>query len=304
MFRSLSSLLAAAALAGLAACAAPAPPPQAVAGCTLERRAVLPLRNVRNFMLAPVTVNGKLALFVVDTGAEASTLTPQAARALNLPRDPGHGSVLLGISGPVRTANVRVREFVVGDVVRTDQSIGLGEMPAFPGLHPPVAGLLGSDVLSHFEVDLDLPNGRMSLYEPRGCEHFTPWPDAVAVPIVRTRSGLAFVDAIVDGVTVRALLDTGARTTLLTRETAATLGITDARLAQDPRRTGIGIGMGGLDFRQHRFAELGLPGAMQRDVPANVAELRLPGVEMLLGADYLGPRRIWISYPTNRLFLR
>jgi predicted aspartyl protease len=287
----------------LVACAAD-PPVAPVADCRLERKAELPLRNVRNFMLAPVSLNGRAALFVVDTGAEASTLTPQAATALRLPRDGQHGSLLLGISGPVHTANVRVQRLAVGDVVRTDQSFGLGDMPAFPGQQPPVAGLLGGDVLAKYDVELDLPHGRMSLYSAQGCDGFTPWPDAVSVPLVRTRSGLVFVDAIVDGVTVRALLDTGARTTLLARETAASLGVTDDSLARDPQRTGIGIGMGGIAFRQHRFAEVGLPGALEHDVPVNVAELRLPGVAMLLGADYLGPRRVWISYSTGRLFLQ
>ena len=36
----------------------------------------------------------------------------------------------------------------------------------------------------------------------------------------------------------------------------------------------------------------------------NVAEVRLPGVAMLLGADFLGSREVWISYGTGRLFLR
>lgn len=298
--RALAALLLA---APLAACAA-APPPRRADGCTMERVAALPLHDARNFMLAPVRLNGRAALFVVDTGAEASTLTPQAAQALHLPADPNHGSVLLGISGPVRTHDVRVHRMEIGDVVRTDQTFGLGEMPAFPGQHLPVVGLLGTDVLSQYEVELDLPGGRMSLYVPHGCPAVAPWPDAVAVPFARTRTGLAFVDAVVDGSTVRALLDTGARTTLLARETAASVGVSAAALADDPPRIGIGIGMGNVDFRQHRFAELGLPGALERNMPANVAEMRLPGVAMLLGADYLGPRRLWISYATGRLFLR
>ena len=151
-------------------------------------------------------------------------------------------------------------------MVRADQSLSIGRMPGFPPSVPTVAGLLGADVLAAYDVELDLPNGRMALYTPRDCAGFVPWPGAVAVPLARTRSGLAFVDAVVDGVTVRALLDTGARTTLLARATAASLGISQAALAHDPQRIGIGIGLGNIDVRTHRFAELGLPGAMQRDV--------------------------------------
>lgn len=290
---------------GLAACAAPvAAPPQTAEGCTLSRRADLPLVDARNFMLAPVRINHHTAQLVVDTGAETSLVTPQAAHALALPRAPGKGTVLLGISGAVRTENVLAHEFVVGDTTRTDKRLGLGAMPSFPHASPPVIGLLGADVLAQYDIDLDLPNGRMALYAARGCTRIMPWPGAVSVPIARTRSGLAFVDVLVNGTTVRALLDTGARTTLLARETAARLGLTPAVLARDPARVGVGIGLVDLGVRQHRFAELGLPGAIDHDVPANIADLRLPGIAMLLGADYLGRRRVWISYATDRLYFR
>jgi predicted aspartyl protease len=301
MLRALSLLF----LIGLAACAADPPTPgPLVHGCTMTRRAELDLHMSRNFMLAPVRLNGMPALLLVDTGAEASTLTPEAAAALHLPRDPKHNSVLIGISGPIRTENVRLHQLVVGDVERRDQSVGVGQMPAFPGQHPAVAGLLGADLLSAYDVDIDVPNRRMTLYSPVACDGFRPWPDAMAVPLMRTRSGLSFVDATVDGRAVRALVDTGARTTLISRHTASLLGVTDAELARDPERRGMGIGRGGIEFRQHLFNELGLPGAMGHDVVANVADLQLPGVQMLLGADYLGARRIWISYSTGRLFLR
>ncbi len=292
-------------LLGLAACAAdPTLPGPLVRGCTLTRQADLPLHIVRNFLLTPVRLNGTPATLVVDTGAETSTLTPEAAAALHLPQDPRHGSVLLGIAGPVRSENVRLHRFVIGDIERLDQSLGVGQMPAFPGQRPAVAGLLGADVLSHYEVDIDVPNRHMTLYSAVGCDGFRPWPQAMAVPLMRTRSGLSFVNAVVDGRSVRALLDTGARTSLIDRRVAGQLGITNAELARDPERRGLGIGMGGIEFRQHVFGELGLPSATVANFPANVAELRLPGVQMLLGADYLGQRRIWISYATGRLFLR
>jgi len=34
------------------------------------------------------------------------------------------------------------------------------------------------------------------------------------------------------------------------------------------------------------------------------ADLRLPGVDMLLGMDFLASHQVWISYATGRLFLR
>jgi predicted aspartyl protease len=292
-------------LLGLAACAsAPDPPGTLARGCQRERRADLTLQTSRNFLLAPVRLNGHAALLVVDTGAEVTTITPEAAAALGLPRDPHRGSLFIGVSGPMRADNVNLRHFALGGVERRDLSLGLGAMPPFPGVSPPVAGLLGTDVLAGYEVELDLPERHMALYAPGSCGGTPPWVATAAVRLDRTRSGLAFVNAVVDGRSVRALVDTGARTTLLAREAAETLGITEAAIAQDPERRGFGIGLSAISIRSHRFGELGLPGAMAYNVSANIAELRLPGVEMLLGADYLGPRKTWISYATGRLFVR
>jgi predicted aspartyl protease len=171
-------------------------------------------------------------------------------------------------------------------------------------VQPPVAGLLGVDVLSHFEVELDLPAHRMALYTLTGCSSYAPWPDASTFALQRTATGLTFVGAQVDGRAVRALVDTGARTTMLTRQTAMALGVSEATLAGATTRNGVGIGSGSVVFRQHRFDELGLPGDLVRDMPVNIAELDLPDIDMLLGADYLERRHTWISYATGRLFIR
>jgi predicted aspartyl protease len=288
---------------GLAACADPAPA-TLLAGCTLQRRAAVPLRSARNFMLATVSLNGRDATMVVDTGAEATTLTPQAVALLRLPAD-SHGSLLRGVSGSVRSANARLHRLAInGMIVGSDLSVGVSEMPPFPGVHPPVAGLLGTDVLAHYEVELDVPGKYMALYSQHGCAGYTPWPEATAIPLQRTASGLAFVGAQVDGRRVRAMLDTGARTTLMTRATAMSLGVSAATLAGAASRNGVGIGLGNIAFRQVRFAEIGLPGDLERNMPVNIAELDLPGVDMLLGADYVDARHAWISYATGRLFIR
>jgi predicted aspartyl protease len=271
--------------------------------CRLTTAATLPVRSARNFILVPVRLNGQERLFLVDTGAQTSTLTPETAATLRLPRDPSRATILVGVSGSMRVPNVLVKRFELGRVALADKSFGVGTIPAFPGVKPAVAGLLGADILAGYDVDLDLPRGRLTLYAAQGCAGYQPFAARVAVPLHRAPSGLAFLDAVVNGRSVRALLDTGASTTLLSRRTAAGLGVDAAALAGDPQRRGQGIGQRAIDLRQHRFAEFGLPGNVQRDVAVDIGDMHLPGVEMLLGADYLSARRTWISYSTGRLFV-
>lgn len=293
-------------LLGLAACAGSfAPRPLPSPGCDLAPRAAVTLDNARNFMLAPVHLDGHAVTMLVDTGAETTTVSRAAAARLGLATDPERRSVLHGVGGMVRSQNVLARTIAIGgEVVGRDLSLGVGDLPAFPGVDPPVVGLLGADMLSGFDVELDLPRRRMVLYGARGCAGLVPWRDAVSVPMLRAPGGLAFVVGVVNDRTVRALVDTGARTTLVKRETARRAGLSDRALATDAARTGVGIGLASIAFHRHRFAQLGVPGDLETEVVANVADLDLPDVDMLLGADFLGARQVWISYGSGRLFLR
>jgi predicted aspartyl protease len=118
-----------------------------------------------------------------------------------------------------------------------------------------------------------------------------------------SRQGLTFLPLTVDDRPVRALLDTGARASLMTRRVAAALGVTAPMLELDPERGGVGIGMASIELRQHRFDRVALGAITVRDMAVNVADMQLPGVDMLLGADWLGPRHVWISYSSGALFI-
>ena len=63
--------------------------------------------------------------------------------------------------------------------------------------------------------------------------------------------------------------------------------MTEPMLASDEARNGSGVGPASAAMRLHRFACIGGPGAAAHDLAVNIADLPLPGVQMLLGADFL-----------------
>jgi predicted aspartyl protease len=286
----------------LATCAAPVLPPTRAA-CHVQRRTDLKLTVARDFLLVPVTLDRARVLLVVDTGAETSTVTPEAAARLKLRHDGGHAT-LVGVAGALRSESVRLRRLDLGGIVWPEPSLSVAALPSFPGVEPPVAGLLGADLLARYDVELDIPGRRMALYSVTDCGQYAPAGETGAVPLSRTASGLVFVSAVVDGQPVRALLDTGARTTLLSRRTAARLGVSGDMLADDPTRSGVGIGLADVTVHRHRFNEVRLGPVVARRMLVDVADLGLPGVDMLLGMDFLAAHQVWISYATGRLFLR
>ena len=54
----------------------------------------------------------------------------------------------------------------------------------------------------------------------------------------------------------------------------------------------------------HRFAELRVGPDVMRDPALWVASVRVvPIVDMLLGADWLQTRRVWLSFATKQIFV-
>ena len=283
----------------LAGCGAPQLD-QFGAACTVIKRAELPLTLDHNFLLAPVWLDKTGAFLVVDTGAEVSLLTPESAARLTLAQDGGPGTTLLGVSGSVHSDNVRLHSMEVGAIHRADLSMTVGALSGFERTALPVSGLLGDDLLARYDVELDVPDHRMALYETRNCTGFSPvgfdaWHhDFEPVRLRRTASGLAFMSVTVDGKPLRALLDSGARSSLMTRAAAHAIGVTDAMLEHDPARKGQGVGTGDVVFRQHRFDRVAIGDTPPHAMEINVATTDLPAIDMLLGADWLATRRVWL----------
>ena len=300
--RLLAVLLALVALAGCAG--APARP--GLAACKAEWRADLPITTLRNFLLVPAALDGGKVMMVVDTGAEATTITPQTVETLGLAWSPS-ATMLLGIGGQVPGGGTaKLRQMNLGGLEQGGRALDVGRLPLVGDDAQRVAGLLGADVLGRYDIELDLPRRVMALYAVPYCPGFVPpgYAAADGHDLQRVGGGLLFVSAEIDGRSVRALLDTGARSSLVTQRVAAGLGVTDDDLSRDPLVTGHGIGAGSVAFRRHRFDTIRVGGVTVQDMTVNIAPLPIAGVDMLLGADWLTGHRVWISPAAGRLFQR
>jgi hypothetical protein len=107
-----------------------------------------------------------------------------------------------------------------------------------------------------------------------------------------------------DGVRLRALLDTGAGLTLVAAPGIVRLGLTAAQLRNDPGQAVNGLGPSTVVMQRHVFQALRV-GTQTTGHPSFwVAPVRLtPIVDMLLGADWLAGRRVWISFATKQVFV-
>ncbi len=261
-------------------------------------------------MALPAKIDSEPLSLLLDTGADAGLVTPQVAQRLALPVDPGRRTLLQGTGGNGAWAQiVIVRSLRLGQLRIVDQAIPVGPLPAAPNVVPPVGGLLGADILSAFDVEIDVPDNRLTFYRapPDGSscagKGLPPWSTSYEVVPLRRAGGRLLATVRLDGQPIEALVDTGARSTILSTDAAARLGIGRDALAKDPGGIGGGIDMQPIEYRWHRFQSLQV-GSEVIDRPVLTVLPHVDAAELLLGSDFFRTRRVWLSYSTNRMFIR
>jgi aspartyl protease len=217
-----------------------------------------------------------------------------------------------GIGGVNSRANADPRSLSLGGVplvrrtLNHDTSLTVGILPRSNPAGQLIDGLLGRDYLSEFDLDLDVGVRRLILYHVNGCVgRFLPWAaNYAAVPVSNPTESALVIPVALDAVPLSALLDSGASSSLLAAPGMFRLKLDLAGLASDPSIPVSGLGTHTVLMRRHQFRSLRV-GAQIIDAPLIwVAPVRLsPIVDMVLGADWLAGRRVWISYATRQIFV-
>jgi predicted aspartyl protease len=282
-------------------------------GAVCERKLVAQslLRGDDGFITVPAMINGQPASMLLDTGSDAGLFTINGARRLGLSTDPGRRTKVEGTGGAGHVVpNVRFASLVVGGLPLGGGSLPVGTLPAEPVLQPPVAGLLGADALGTFDLDLDLPHRRLGIWSVRlGSVACAPPPAWAATPggwdtIPLQRHGQRFTLTVqLDGQPLTALLDTGARSRILSVAAARRLGVGPDVIGADPGGITAGVDLHETDYHWHRFRSLRIGSETEAQPVLTVAPLA-EHVDLLLGADWFAAHEVWLSNATNEMFVR
>ncbi len=286
--------------------------PTAQAACVVNERATIPLTVVDGVVMVPALLNEQPATFILDTGAQRTVITRDTVARLDLALDEWVATTTRGVGGIERHRNANPRAFTLGGVklerrTRTrDTSLTVGTLPLTRlGPHQ-IDGLLGRDFLSPFDLVLDLRRQRLTLYEVGECSgRFLPWLGAYrGLPVENPTDTALVVWLELDGVRLRALLDTGASTTVLAAPGMARLGLTAEKLAGDQTGRASGLGPRPITMVRHGFREMRIGQEVFRAPALMVSPIRLvPIVDMLLGADWLENKVVWVSFATRQVFV-
>ncbi len=278
------------------------------AECLKRRAALLPLVLWQQKIFVRAEIEGRPTFLFIDTGAAATTLSKSIADGLDLPRDFDHAADIFGVGGvESHLSIVRAHSLSLASVqvVDHDYPVASFDRPMADGT--PVGGLIGADILSRFDVDLDIAHRTLGLWRVSGCADITPdWPGAdtgVALDISPSRH--ASIPVRIDGALLDLLVDTGAPALVLSTRAAARAGATPDILEQNRRLEGRGVNDRPFGAWLHIFGRLEVAGEVFGDVRALVvAPGRVPSGDGLLGLEFLKRGRVWLSYSTGRFFIQ
>jgi predicted aspartyl protease len=254
--------------------------------------------------LVTVFANGVPLVLVLDTGAQRTVLTPAAAKRIGAktPRVEFQRG-LRGISGGLPTREVELHSFAVGHAAIPWHRVTVAAIVTPPVFSTALDGVLGADVFSSFDIDLDLPRHRMVLYEKGACPG-PNWPGRYAeISTGRSLSDHLFFPVQLDRHRLTAIVDTGAQRTTLSTTIARAIGVTEAVLAGDRSTKTKGSAGEALNSHLHRFNKLDVGGIVVRNPEIVVTDLRVRDVDLILGIDFIRSRKLWLSYASFRIFL-
>jgi hypothetical protein len=217
---------------------------------------------------------------------------------------------------------VRIKKLMLNGMTAEDQNfIVMGEASAE---ELPYDGIFGSDFLTAYDVELDIPHGKMNLFTHDHCKgQVVYWTqDYVAVPFTLDASLHLIMTVTLDGQPVRAMLDTGAGPSILSAQTAR------RTFDFDPVAAGIepdGEVMSGsgatLSYYKHRFADLDIGGVAFRNTELEIVADKLSRIirdhqsvgaleseqnqatSLTIGLHHLSRIRAYIAYGERKLYI-
>lgn len=173
-----------------------------------EPRYVAPtLRDRIGRVWAPVYINGQGPFrLVLDTGANRTAVIPALANRLGTPLETTSVK-LLGATGSSMVPIISVKSIEVGDLLLGDRKVAI-----VPDVFGGAEGVLGADGLSDKRVHIDFRNDQITILRSNG--RAPQGLGTTRVPVKIQHGHLLMFDMKISGIRTRAMLDTGAQTTI------------------------------------------------------------------------------------------
>ena len=311
MGRAIQVLIAAA----LAFCATPL---LAAGNCKLMKIAEWTVQPHGGSLIVEGEINGQKVGVLLDTGAASSVMLRGAASRLGLTRYEAPGYRVFGLGGETHAEYVTLEEFKLGQAARRNwRVLAVGERDQWRGFD----FLLGYDFFEQVDVEFDLPNSAVRLFQAKDCGDvaLAYWARGTLDEVKLEFNGekpAILVPVKLNGKPLVAELDTGASRSLVSKLAAAQLGVTPD--TPGTRAAGTIGGLGGREPEKWigKFGSFAIGGELIRNPDISFTDLevnttaetgsrlatRREIADMLLGLDFLRAHRVYVAHSQRKLY--
>jgi tetratricopeptide (TPR) repeat protein len=276
------------------------------AACKLGKMAELPVTMIGLRPTVIAKINGTDTPFIVDSGAFYSNISPAKAAELKLRLSAlPHGLQLEGVGGRAEASVATVKELMLFNVKIPNVEFIVGGSEPGEG----VSGLIGQNLLRIADVEYDLANGAIRLIRPDGCRNsaLAYWAGSQPYSVMDIDWATAqdphtTGTALLNGVKIRVVFDTGAATSFLSLRAAERAGI---KLDQpDVAVAGFSRGIGSRPVKAWiaPFASFKIGDEEIRNTKLRIGDFGLPIGDMLIGADFFLSHRIYVASSQRKLY--
>ncbi len=286
----------------------------AQAQCKFKRIATIPIEWHHDRLTLDGSINNTPLRMTVDTGSMQTVLAGEMSERLKL--TPVHiNNFQVGVGGRSEESMVRLDEFSLGRIQWTHmKAVVAWQAEGMPDV------LVGAPLL--FGRDVELDDKAISYYSAEGCDDAPLGYWADGVPWLRMESASAddqrvFVTVNVNGTPVRALVDSGAPSSVLDAAVARKLGF-------HPEDPALVVGsMGGIGEHKNPVSVLTLDSVAIGPEIVHKARIRVADMwasvkadtrpsergdfldqaeGMVLGADFIRAHRLLFATSQRRLY--
>ena len=270
----------------LAFCATPL---FAAANCKLMQIGEWRVKPHSGRLIVDGEINGQKIGVLLDTGAQNSVILRAAADRLGLTRQTAPGYRAYGVGGETYVEYTVLDEMKLGQAARRNwRVLVLGERE----LGQDHALLLGYDFFQQVDIEFDLPNDRVRLFQAEDCGNVSLayWArgtaDVVSLAIDNEKPGI-LVPVKLNDRALLAELDSGASRSVVSRPQqwigAFQSFVIGGEMIRNP---------------EIRFTDLSIASTHTGNRVAVREDLR----DMLLGLDFLRAHRVYVAHSQGRLY--
>jgi predicted aspartyl protease len=296
----------------LLACAVITGPGLARANCQLMQLAEFKTDPASYRPVVDGSVDGHSVKVLIDSGAEFSSISGEAADRFGLPTIEMVGLRAYGVGGDTQLYRAHIKRLHIAGLDKADLNLlVIGDRND----HSPTEITLGDDILAQVDVEFDLAHNAVRLFKPKGCSApqliywganysqaplLTPNPQA---PAIQSR-------ATVNGKSTLVEIDSGATTSVLDTTAADATGVArpaqrgDSTAMQGVGRRAVQSWTGRLDsfaLGDEQIAHVSMQvlpfrsGMTYQDTGSNIPRRVENTPAMFIGDDFLHAHRVFVD---------